>query len=204
MKNCALPPRVKPAVAETGRGGDAFRPFCVGANREERVMGLRPRNAAATATLTATRPTAFTGRKWVRWTQRMKAEFLDNLAGSCNVKASAEAIGVNVISVYALRRRDAEFALNWQIALASGYQLLETLVLGHVLSGASRDAGIETPHNAGTLDMDTALRLLSAHRNAAGKPSDTAGPPRRRSDMAETDAAILKKLSAIEKRRGAA
>ncbi|WP_242139904.1 hypothetical protein [Sphingomonas sp. TREG-RG-20F-R18-01] len=167
-------------------------------------MAYRTRNAAAAASLTATRPTAFTGRKWVRWTQRMKAEFLDHLAATCNVKASAEAIGVGVISVYALRRRDAEFAREWQIALESGYQLLETLVLGHVLSGAAREDGIATPHDSARLDMDTALRLLTAHRNASGKPSAEGGAPRRRADMADTDAAILKKLKAIEKRRATA
>lgn len=167
-------------------------------------MAFRTKNAGAAASLTATRPTAFTGRKWVRWTRRMKAEFLDALAASCNVKGSAAAIGVGPVSVYALRRRDAEFAREWEIALESGYQLLETLVVGHVLSGASRDAGVAMPDESPTIDMDTALRLLSAHRNAFGKPSHNAGPPRQRAEQADTDAAILKKLNAIEKRRDAA
>lgn len=166
-------------------------------------MTYQTRNATAVASLTATRATAFTGRKWVRWTRRMKAEFLDQLAASCNVKASALAIGVGVISVYALRRRDPEFAREWGIALESGYQLLETLVLGHVLSGAPRDDGIAMPDETPGLDMDTALRLLTAHRGAVGGKSTRAGGPApRTADQAETDAAILKKLKAIEKRRG--
>jgi hypothetical protein len=52
--------------------------------------------------------------------------------------------------------------------------------------------------------MDAALRLLAAHRGAAGKRADKTGSPNGRGANADTDAAILRKLNAIEKRRGAA
>ncbi len=164
-------------------------------------MGQSPGTAAATAL----RPPASTARTWVRWSDLKKGKFLDHLAISGDVSAAAALIGVKVSAVYALRRRDAAFARDWQVAVDSGYQLLETLLLGHVLSGAAREAGIATPHGA-TLDMDAALRLLAAHRGAAGKRLDKATPPGARGDGADADAdaAILRKLSAIEKRRGAA
>ncbi|RYD63816.1 MAG: hypothetical protein EOP58_10740, partial [Sphingomonadales bacterium] len=73
---------------------------------------------------------AFEGRKWVRWTAKMRASFLDHLAATCNVKASAEFIGVDPVSVYALRRRDARFTEAWGEALALGYEMLETLLVG--------------------------------------------------------------------------
>jgi len=142
-------------------------------------------------------------RRWVRWTDLKKGKFLDHLAISGNVTAAAALIGVRVSAVYTLRRRDAGFARDWQIAIENGYQLLETLVLGHVLSGAARTTGIETPHGA-MLDLDTALRLLAAYRGTAAKRSDKASPTGGRGDIADADAAILRKLNAIEKRRGAA
>ena len=163
-------------------------------------MGLRPDTVAAT-----TRPVVSRYRQ-VRWTEGRKGKFLDHLAISGNVTASADLIGVRVSAVYALRRRDAGFARDWQSAIDSGYQLLETLLLGHVLSGAARGTGIETPQGA-MLDVDSALRLLAAHRGPAGRRSDkagSAGTPGGQSATADTDAAILRKLNAIEKRRGAA
>ena len=164
-------------------------------------MGLRPDTVAAT-----TRPSVSRYRQ-VRWTEGRKGKFLDHLAISGNVTASADLIGVRVSAVYALRRRDAGFARDWQSAIDSGYQLLETLLLGHVLSGAAQGAGIATPQGA-MLDVDSALRLLAAHRGpAARRPDKTgttgAGTPGARSATADTDAAILRKLNAIEKRRGA-
>lgn len=162
-------------------------------------MGLPP----GTAATTAPRPTASTERRSVRWTDLKKAKFLDHLASSGNVTASAAVIGVRVSAVYALRRRDTAFARDWQVAIESGYQLLETLVLGHVLSGAARAAGIATPHGA-TLDMDAALRVLAAHWGVTGKRLDRAGLPGSHGDAGDADAAILRKLNAIEKRRGAA
>jgi len=150
------------------------------------------------ATLTATRPTAFTGRKWVRWTRRMKADFLDHLAATCSVKASAAAIGVDPVSVYALRRHDPEFVAEWEIALDHGYQLLETMLMGHALAGG---AGQEVDDGAaafGTVAVDTALRLMTARRTAAAGKAGRGGPPRHRATKAETDAAILKKLAMVE------
>ena len=141
------------------------------------------------ASFTATRATAFAGRKWVRWTQRMKAEFLDHLAATCNVRASAAAIGVDPASVYHLRRNDMEFVAEWERSLDCGYQLLETQLVGHALSG--------DPDRLLT-NVDTALRLLATRRNGWAGKNARGGPPRHRATKAETDAAILKKLAAIE------
>jgi len=152
----------------------------------------------AHAAMTATRPTAFTGRKWVRWTKRMKADFLDHLAATCNVKGSAAAIGVDPASVYALRRHDPEFVAEWEKALEHGYQLMETMLVGHALAG---DSGQEIDDGApafGKVAVDNALRLMAARRNAGTDKARRGGPPRHRATKAETDAAILKKLAAIE------
>lgn len=134
----------------------------------------------------------------VRVTRALRAAFLDHLAGSCNVRASAEAIGVNPVSIYKLRRRDPRFAAEWHEALLAGYQLLETELVGHALSGGNPERTIDCA--TARIDVDTALRLLSAHRNAlAGKWRG--GPPLRRATTEETDKAILKKLDALDRAR---
>lgn len=150
------------------------------------------------ATFTATRPTAFTGRKWVRWSQRMKADFLDHLAATCNVKASAAAIGVDPVSVYNLRRNDREFLDQWEQALTCGYQLLETQLVGHALAGdPSRDLTNGDPARA-PVTVELALKLLQARRTGRADKAWRGGPPRHRATVEETDAAIMKKLAAIE------
>ncbi|RYE01828.1 MAG: hypothetical protein EOP61_10160 [Sphingomonadales bacterium] len=144
---------------------------------------------------------AFEARKWVRWTAKMRESFLDHLAATCNVRASAEYIGVDPVSVYVLRRRDAKFAHAWGEALALGYEMLETLLVGHALSGDTGDVlncGVET--QSGPVTVDLAVRLLSAHRNAEGKPR-RGGPKPQFATRDETDAVLMKKLAQIEARR---
>ena len=168
-------------------------------------MDYCTRNQDAVVSLTATRPTAFTGRKWVRWTRRMKAEFLDALAARCSVLHAAAAIGVDPVSVYALRRRDPAFLAEWELALEQGYQMIETLLVGHVLAGGAADGVIDDGDVSLKIDVDLAFRLLNAHRAAktGEERVKRKGPPLGRASNAETDAAILKKLTALEKRRSA-
>ncbi|OYY90503.1 MAG: hypothetical protein B7Y45_07770 [Sphingomonas sp. 28-66-16] len=154
------------------------------------------------ATPTITRPTAFTGRKWVRWTAQKKAAFLDHLAATCNVKASAAVIGVDPISVYALRRHDPAFLAAWQEALEAGYAMLETQLVGHALSGGGRTIANGATALTGPIDVDLALRLLAAHRTRSADRPRRGGPPLQRASPDDTDAAILKKLRAIEKQQG--
>lgn len=168
-------------------------------------MAYKTRNAAAEVSLTATPPLARQAGRWVRWNRRLKAEFLDTLASTCSVKLAAAAIGVDPGSIYALRRRDPEFIREWGIALETGYQMLETLLLGHVIGGGGRVDALDLPERSDSLDYEAALRLLALHRSAApGGPARSGrrgGPPLKRVDAEETNAALLKKLVAIEKRR---
>jgi hypothetical protein len=138
----------------------------------------------------------------------MKAEFLDALAATCQVKLAAAVIGVDPKSVYALRRRDPEFLREWGLALDQGYQLIETLLLGHVLAGGGACEPIARPDEADLIDVDTGLRLLAAHRasvvGTAKQRANRGGSKPQRASDGETDAAILKKLAAIERHRAAA
>lgn len=138
------------------------------------------------------------GRKWVRWNKQRRTTFLDHLAGTCNVKASSAAAGVDPASAYALQRRCPEFAAQWEGALRAGYQLVETQLVGHVLSGARKEEPMDGA--IGPMDVDLALRLLTAHRNALNGKPNRGGPPLQRATRDETDKAILKQLEIYEKR----
>lgn len=139
-------------------------------------------------------------RRWVRWTKTRRATFLDHLAGTCNVKEAAALAGMTPPSVYHLRRRDEDFAEEWHKALLVGYEMLETELLGHVLAG-----GGDVMERAGgrKISVDTAIRLLGLHR-ASLQGKKRSGPPLRRALPEDTDAAILKKLAAIDRARARA
>lgn len=135
-----------------------------------------------------------------RWSKAMRAAFLDHLAGTCNVEQSAAAAGVCKTSVYAIRRRDPDFAAKWEEALALGYQMLETRLLDHVLAGRCRTDPLATDGGEQpAIDFEAALRLLAQQRNAEGKPHK--GRQVAFATREETDAMLLKRLAAIEARR---
>lgn len=133
------------------------------------------------------------------WNKKNREAFLDHLAGSCNVKASAALAGIPAGSVYQARRRDPEFAEEWRVALLAGYDLIETHLVGRVLAGSERDEAIDTA--IGPIDVDTALRLLSAHRNAL-RGKWRGGPALQRATREATDKAILRKLAAMDASAG--
>ncbi|WP_432814112.1 hypothetical protein [Sphingorhabdus sp.] len=61
-----------------------------------------------------------------RLNMKIRAQFLDHLAQTANVSASARAAGVKGSAVYAERRRTPAFRDAWALALAEGYARLET------------------------------------------------------------------------------
>lgn len=152
--------------------------------------------------IAADRRTAYTGRKWVRWSKRMKSDFLDHLAATGSIAGAAAAIGVVPSSVYQLRRRDAAFAAAWREAVVLAYDVLETLVLGHVLGGRGERTIVEGAY--GPIDIDQALRLLARHRAALRGTPFTGGARIRYATRAETDAAILKAIDARARRTAGA
>lgn len=139
--------------------------------------------------------------RWVRWTKAMREGFLDHLAATCNVHESAAAIGIGKACVYRLRRRDPTFAAQWNDALALGYQMLETMVVGHVLAGKHGGDIMGGTDDAPTsVDMTVALKLLTTHRNATGKPHK-GGVGRQFARPEDTDQRLMRKLRQIELRR---
>ena len=145
------------------------------------------------------------GRRWIAWTKTLKDEFLDHLAESCSVIASARAVGIEPSLIHHYRRRDAAFAADWETALEAGYVMIETRLVGHILAGSSRNDALETGGGRGeAIRVEDALRVLAqrdsrAARRARGQPTKGGARPIRALTH-ETDAALLKLLVAAERR----
>ena len=135
-----------------------------------------------------------------KWPGVQREAFLDHLAATCNVSAAAEAGGIDRVHLYWIRRSDPEFRAQWADALEAGYEMLETLLVGHAIDGGGTDI---TSGLGAAIDRDLALRLLTNHRNALNGKSRRNGRPLKTATSEETDKAILKKLDAIERRRAA-
>lgn len=91
--------------------------------------------------------------------------FLESLAESSNVAASARAAGVTGNAMYRERRRNAGFAARWHEALCEGFARLEAELLAEALvapSGNVKDATLKSRAQKYRLG----LALLAAHRAA--------------------------------------
>lgn len=131
-----------------------------------------------------------------RWSDAAEARFLDHLAATCNVTASADAAGFTRVAIYKRRRRDSAFAERWQAALDQGYARIEALVLRRIeeaLEGFVPDPDLPIP----PLTMKDALAVLGHHRRSVDR-----GPRSRRQwarprSLDEVRDSILAKLEAI-------
>lgn len=83
-----------------------------------------------------------------------KVLFLETLAETSNVTASASRANVPVETVYKTRRKEPAFAARWLAALHEGYDNLEMELLCYL-----RD-----PDSRPKMDVAGATRLLAAHR----------------------------------------
>ena len=112
-----------------------------------------------------------------------KRVFLETLAETSNVSASAKHADVTVNEVYKARRDNSEFAAQWQAALFEGYLNLEMEVLGYL-----RD-----PEPDRKMDVANALRLLAAHKDNAAKEMAV----RSHVSAAEVSASIERKVEIL-------
>ncbi len=115
--------------------------------------------------------------------------FLQTLAATSNVTASAKAAGVSPSRAYKARREHADFAAAWRAALYEGYEHLEMEVLA-VLRGHDPER---------KLDIANAIRLLAAHRETIAAERAR----REGQDEAAVFAALDRKLATIRSRLSA-
>jgi len=121
---------------------------------------------------------------------RWRDHFLEHLAESSNITASANHVGVPTSRLYRERRQNPEFARAWLAALGEGYFLLEMEVLRRLREGDQKAKEGER------YDFANALRLLTAHRENAAH----AEAQQRNVSAAEVRASIDRKVEAIRRR----
>ena len=113
--------------------------------------------------------------------------FLDHLAETSNVTASAKHAGTTTSIAYLHRRQDSRFARAWLLALYEGYIHLELEVLRRL-----REGDFHTGKNE-KYDFANAIRLLNAHRDTAAQ----AQAEQRNVSAAEVRASIDRKVEEI-------
>jgi hypothetical protein len=136
-----------------------------------------------------------------RWSDRAEKRFLDHLAATANVIASAQACGFSPQALYARRRKDAAFAERWDAALAQGYAHIEALLVQRsieVLEGVEPDPA--TPIIIRDMTVKDALMLLGHHRRVVqGFPLKSRQRWQRPVPIEEVRADILRKVEAMER-----
>jgi hypothetical protein len=136
-----------------------------------------------------------------RWTLERQADFLAHLAMTCNVRASARAVGMSEQGVHRLRLRSPEFRDAWETALAEGYVRLEMMLLDRALNGVEKTVVGKNGEPAGSVTEHSdrlALALMNAPRRATPRPR--AAEAQR--DRKEVRRLVEAKLSEMNKRMG--
>jgi len=136
--------------------------------------------------------------KRVRWSRALTGMFMDHLAATGDIKASARLIGIDAAQAYYRQRTCPAFAEAWDAAIEAGYRTVEVKLIGHVLAEgdpAASEDGISH------FDWEQALRLMAVRdRRAAGKVA-RGGPARQVATRDETDRQILKQLASLARRK---
>jgi hypothetical protein len=122
----------------------------------------------------------------------LRKTFLDHLSATANVSASARQIEMGTASIYAERRRSADFRAGWTIALAEGYARLEAEMLHDALTKASGNTNDSTIKARAQKDR-LRLALLAMHR-ASVKTAGNGAPAILAQNAENPKANILAKL----------
>jgi hypothetical protein len=130
-----------------------------------------------------------------------RKRFLDHLAQTANVAASARKAGVNSDAVYAERRRLPEFRGEWAEALTEGYVRLETDLLADALKRASSST-TDGMLKAKAQKQRLQLGLLSAHRGTVKGNATPVAARTNSFDLPTLKAQLILKLTQMRDRAG--
>jgi len=103
------------------------------------------------------------------WTDERRETFLETLAATCNITASAAAAGKTTKTARDLRKRDSAFSEAWEEAIAIAYERLELVMLDRAISGTEKPI-IRGDKEVATMTRYSdavGIRLLQAHRDMA-------------------------------------
>jgi hypothetical protein len=123
------------------------------------------------------------------WSARRERLFLEKLAATCNVAASAETARLPVSTVYAHKRSDARFAEAWGEAIQQGYEQLELKLLERALNGVRKPIFHGGKQVSETTEFNDAraLQLMRMHRDevVAARNDDDADAERDQRELEE-------------------
>ncbi|MGV7122257.1 hypothetical protein [Sphingopyxis sp. 550A] len=146
------------------------------------------------------------------WTKAKREAFLVELAASCNIVRAAALVGMGQSGAYRLRKREPDFAAQWQAALEIGYERLETALVRRALEAVGETVG-EFPVEAldersepvEKMTVDQAIRILTFHRESIrqGQARTRKAQARHVATQEETDAALIKRIRMVERQRAA-
>lgn len=132
-----------------------------------------------------------------QWSDVAEEEFFDHLAATCNVSASAAAVGFSTFTVYRQRRMRPDFAARWQAAIEQGYARLEAALI-EAANDSLQDVAFDPDRPIPRMTIDQAMNVLRAHRNTvSGNGRGGPGRHARPRPLEEVRGSILKKVEAI-------
>lgn len=135
------------------------------------------------------------------WTAARRKTFLTELAYSCNVTRACKAAEIWNASAYELRRRDAEFARQWQAALEMGYERLDMALARRALEVLGELELDERAEPVEKMTVAQAIEVMALHRRSVQQGR---GYQRKLCHVAtqeETDAVLLKRIAMVERQR---
>jgi hypothetical protein len=98
-----------------------------------------------------------------RWSNVAESIFLEHLAASANVLASAAEAGFSSTAIYKRRMKEPGFAARWQQALEQGYARLEMQLVETATSSLAGDE-IDGDKAIPRMTAAEAINLLKLHR----------------------------------------
>ncbi len=142
------------------------------------------------------------------WTPAKRAAFLEHLAATCNIAASARAVGMAPRGAHALKARDAVFAADWAGAIEAAYETLEARLLAYALGEAEGEAEAESEAEAdgdaeaelrgAHFDPRVAVQALGFRKRGGAAVGAGAGTLRKRVSLAELEAVLVARLDALD------
>lgn len=140
------------------------------------------------------------------WTMARRKTFLEELAASCNVWRAAAAAGMLPGSVYRLRKREPQFAEQWQAALELGYERLEMALLRRAIEaveGLTPGADEEAKQPVEKMTVAEAMALLRQHRASVegGRARGHRAHARHVVTQQEVDAILITRMRMVKDRR---
>lgn len=138
------------------------------------------------------------------WTVARRRVFLDEFAATGNARWACARAGMTEGSAYQLRRRDPEFARQYDEVVEIAEARLESLLIEFAeTKGRAIDlaAGAPPPVDMANFDPELALKVLSRRRPSRDKAMRRVGPRPQYASRDDLVSSIMRLIGAVERRR---